>query len=66
MVVVAELFASTAGLGYLIYQAGALYDTAQLFVGVVIIATAGIVLNVFLRWLERRVAPWRRAERLGG
>ena len=66
MVVVAELFASTAGLGYLIYQAGALYDTAQLFVGVVIIATAGIVLNVFLRWLERRIAPWRRAERLSG
>jgi ABC-type nitrate/sulfonate/bicarbonate transport system permease component len=58
MVVVAELFASTAGLGYLIYQAGAMYDTAMIFVGVIILAAAGIALNSGLRALERRVAPW--------
>jgi ABC-type nitrate/sulfonate/bicarbonate transport system permease component len=58
MVVVAELFAANAGLGYLIYQAGAMYDTAMIFVGVVILAAAGIVLNSALRGIERRVAPW--------
>jgi ABC-type nitrate/sulfonate/bicarbonate transport system permease component len=58
MVVVAELFAANAGLGYLIYQAGAMYDTAMIFVGVVILAAAGIVLNSALRAIERRVAPW--------
>jgi ABC-type nitrate/sulfonate/bicarbonate transport system permease component len=58
MVVVAELFASNAGLGYLIYQAGALYDTAMIFVGVVILAVAGIAFNSALRALERSVAPW--------
>jgi ABC-type nitrate/sulfonate/bicarbonate transport system permease component len=62
MVVVAEIYASTKGLGYLIFQAGGLYDTAQVFVGVVILATAGVLLNAFLRWLEKRLAPWQHLQ----
>ena len=62
MVVVAEIYAATKGLGYLIFQAGGLYDTAQVFVGVVILAGAGVILNTFLRWLERRLAPWQHVQ----
>jgi ABC-type nitrate/sulfonate/bicarbonate transport system permease component len=62
MVVVAEIYAATKGLGYLIFQAGGLYDTAQVFVGVVILATAGVLLNAFLRWLEKRLAPWQHVQ----
>jgi len=58
MVVVAELYASTAGVGYLIFQAGASYDTSMIFVGVVILAGAGVLMNALLRAIERRVAPW--------
>jgi ABC-type nitrate/sulfonate/bicarbonate transport system permease component len=58
MVVVAELYASTAGIGYLIFQAGASYDTSMIFVGVVILAAAGVLLNTALRALERSIAPW--------
>jgi ABC-type nitrate/sulfonate/bicarbonate transport system permease component len=58
MVVVAELYASTAGVGYLIFQAGASYDTSMIFVGVVILAAAGVALNAVLRGVERRIAPW--------
>jgi NitT/TauT family transport system permease protein len=58
MVVVAELYAATAGLGYLIFQAGAAYDTAMIFVGVVLLAGAGITCNSLLRAAERRIAPW--------
>ncbi|HUK60051.1 MAG TPA: ABC transporter permease [Stellaceae bacterium] len=61
MVVVAELYASTAGVGYLIFQAGAGYDTSMIFVGVVILAAAGVLMNAGLRALERRVAPWTGA-----
>ena len=53
-----ELYASNAGVGYLIFQAGASYDTSMIFVGVVILATAGVFLNALLRVVERRVAPW--------
>jgi ABC-type nitrate/sulfonate/bicarbonate transport system permease component len=59
MVVVAEIYASNAGLGYLIFQAGGFYDTSQVFVGVLILAAAGVSLNAALRALERRLAPWR-------
>ncbi len=62
MVVVAEIYAATKGLGYLIFQAGGLYDTAQVFVGVVILASAGMLLNAFLRWLEKRLAPWQHLQ----
>lgn len=58
MIVVAELFASNAGLGYLIFQAGAMYDTALIFVGVVLLSAAGVTLNSILRHIERRLAPW--------
>ena len=63
MVVVAELYGSTAGIGYLIFQAGAGYDTSMIFVGVVILAAAGIILNSLLRLLERSVAPWQAAHK---
>jgi ABC-type nitrate/sulfonate/bicarbonate transport system permease component len=62
MVVVAELYASTAGIGYLIFQAGASYDTSMIFVGVVILAAAGIAANALLRAVQRRVAPWTGRE----
>ena len=62
MVVVAEFYAATAGLGYLIFQAGSQYDTTLVFVGVVILAGTGVLCNAALRGLERRVAPWREGE----
>jgi len=62
MVVVAEIYAATKGLGYLIFQAGGLYDTAQVFVGVVVLASAGMLINALLRWVERRMAPWQHIE----
>ncbi len=57
-VVVAEFFASLAGIGFLIVNAGNTYDTATLFVGVLIVAGAGVLLSQVLHRLERRVAPW--------
>ncbi len=60
MVVVAELYASTAGLGHLIFQGAAMYDTTSVFAGVAILAGTGIILNHALRTLERLLAPWRQ------
>ena len=58
-VVVAELFGARAGLGFLIFNATASFDTASLFVAVLILALAGIGAVEALKWLERRLAPWR-------
>lgn len=59
-VIVGELFFSQQGLGYLINLAGQSFDTALLFVGVLILAVAGVVLTGLLQSLERRMTPWRQ------
>jgi NitT/TauT family transport system permease protein len=58
-VVVAELFGSKAGLGYLILISGQQFDSAGLFVGILLFALAGIALVELMRLVERRMAPWR-------
>ena len=58
-VVVAELFGARAGLGFLILSSAQSFDTAALFVGVIILAIAGIVSVSALKWTEQALAPWR-------
>lgn len=59
-VVVAELFGSRAGLGQLISQSADSFNMPNLFVGVVILALAGIVSIAGFTWLERRLVPWTK------
>ena len=58
-VVVAELFGAKAGLGFLILISAQTFDTAGLFVGVLILAFSGVVAVEILKLIERRMAPWR-------
>ena len=62
-VVVGELFGARAGLGFLIYSASQVFDTATLLVGVLIFAVIGVASTEFIKWIEDRVAPWRRLAR---
>ena len=61
-VVVAELFGAKAGLGFLIFNSAQTFDTAGLFVGVLILAAAGVVSVELVKLVERRMAPWRFQE----
>jgi NitT/TauT family transport system permease protein len=58
-VIVSEFTASTEGLGYMITNAAANFQTAQVFVGVVIVALIGVVLTQLARFVERRFDRWR-------
>ena len=58
-VVVGELYAATAGIGYLIAVAGATFQTDKVFVGILIITTTGILVVELLNRLERRFEEWR-------
>jgi len=60
-VVVGELFASRAGVGYLITAAGQSFDTATVFLGVLIFSIMGVILMEALKWLENSLAPWRKS-----
>jgi NitT/TauT family transport system permease protein len=60
-VVAGELFASQAGLGYLVLSSSQVFNPAGVFVGITALAVVGIVSMVLLRKLEYRLAPWRRS-----
>jgi NitT/TauT family transport system permease protein len=61
-VVVGELFGARAGLGFLIFTSGQTFDVPALFLGVLLLAFAGVVLTSGMKWIEARVAGWRQVE----
>ena len=58
-IVVGEIYGSSAGIGMMINQAGARFETDKVFVGVMTIAAAGVALVELIRVIERRVEVWR-------
>jgi NitT/TauT family transport system permease protein len=58
-VLVGELYAATAGIGFMITVAGATFQTDKVFVGILIFATSGVVLTTILDRTERRFDKWR-------
>ena len=58
-IVVAEFFGARAGIGFMILTSAQTFDTASVFLGVIILAIAGVGSTEFLKWLEMRLAPWR-------
>ncbi len=58
-VVVGEFVASTAGIGYSIQQAASNYEVDLVFVGLIIIGSAGMILTEALRYLEMKLAKWK-------
>ncbi len=58
-VVVGEMFGGSQGIGFMVAYGGQTFSTDTLFVGVVIIAAAGIVLTSIAERLERRFSQWR-------
>ena len=59
-IVVAEFFTLLTGLGGIILKAGDSFDTARMFVPVVVLMGLGITLTWLVGWLEHKVAPWQR------
>ena len=58
-VIVGELYASTAGIGYFIASAGNAFQTDKMLVGVLIVVVTGVVTMEALNRIERRFDRWR-------
>ena len=58
-VVVGEMFGGSQGVGFMVAYGGQTFATDTLFVGVLIIASAGILLTSLAERLERRFSRWR-------
>jgi NitT/TauT family transport system permease protein len=60
-IVVAEIYAASAGVGYLIMMAGSTFQTDRLFVGIAILSGVGILSNTLFTLAERRIGRWRHS-----
>lgn len=60
-IVAVEMIAATAGLGFVILQAGQFLDTSLIFAGILIIALLGLGLDACLRRLQRHLDPTMRS-----
>ena len=58
-VFVGELYAATAGIGFMITVAGATFQTDKVFVGILIFIITGLVATDILDRIERRFDEWR-------
>jgi NitT/TauT family transport system permease protein len=61
--VIAEFYTSIAGLGYMIVRYANAFETAKLFVPIVVLMVMGVLLVQGARALEVRIAPWQRGQR---
>ena len=60
-VIVAELMAANAGLGYLLRDSSETWDSPKLFVTVFLLAAMGLLSFNLIKRFERRMAPWRQS-----
>jgi ABC-type nitrate/sulfonate/bicarbonate transport system permease component len=58
-VVVAELIAANAGIGFMITIAGATLNSGRLMLGIVILGVFGVLLGEVMRRIERKFDVWR-------
>ena len=57
--VAAEMVASTAGLGYMVLSASKFLQTPIVIMGIVVIAAIAYAFDHLVRYVERRVIPWK-------
>jgi NitT/TauT family transport system permease protein len=60
VLIAAEMVGARAGLGYLITAAQASFAIPDMYVGILAIAVLGVLVNVVLVALERRISRWRK------
>ncbi len=58
-VMVGELYAATAGIGFMITVAGATFQTDKVFVGVLVFALTGMIGTELITRVEKRFNRWR-------
>jgi taurine transport system permease protein len=57
--VAAEMVAATHGLGYMVLTASQFLQTPTVIMGIIIIAAIAYAFDLLMRWLERRLVPWK-------
>jgi NitT/TauT family transport system permease protein len=64
--IVAEFFTSISGLGGMIVKYGNFFQTAKMFVPIIVVSLLGVIAVELLKRIEARLAPWKETERASG
>lgn len=57
--VAAEMVAATAGLGFMVLSASKFMVTDVVIMGILVIGAMALLFDLGMRWLERRLVPWK-------
>jgi taurine transport system permease protein len=57
--VAAEMVAATAGLGFMVLSAAEFLVTEVVILGIVLIGVVAYLFDLFLRWMEQLLVPWK-------
>lgn len=57
--VAAEMVAATKGIGYMVLSASQFLQTSIVIMGIIIIAAIAYLFDLLMRFVERRVVPWK-------
>lgn len=60
--VIAEFYTTISGLGFMITRYANVFEMDKTFVPVLLLMFLGVSMTSALKWFERRIAPWSRAE----
>ena len=60
--VIAEFYTTISGLGFMITRYANIFEMDKTFVPVLVLMVLGVTLTGLLKRLERRIAPWSRAD----
>src|SRR5690606_31658321 len=63
MMVISELIAANDGLGYFILRSQRLFQTANVYAGVLLLGAIGLVLTTFMLAIEGRFLAWYKGWR---
>jgi NitT/TauT family transport system permease protein len=64
--IVAEFFTSIVGLGGMIVKYGNFFETAKMFVPIIVVSLLGVGFVELIKYTERKLAPWKETERAAG
>ena len=59
----AEFFTALTGMGALIAMYGNYFETAEMFVPIIVLMVLGVALTGLVKLVERKAAPWKETER---
>jgi len=57
--VAAEMVAATKGIGYMVLSASQFLQTSTVIMGIVVIAAIAYAFDMLMRFIERKVVPWK-------